>query len=201
VYRAVKAARAKQYVATDDLPVRSGPAADIIGRKCRILLVAINPSPRSTAANLPFASPSNAFWRLLFSSGLIPVPLGPAGARRLPEFGLGLTSVANRPTPMASEVSTRERREGAARVREIVSRVRPQVVALLGPTLAPLFLRPDERTGVGWKTTRIGTSRVFVLPNPSGRNRAYPGFRAKLVWYRRLARGNGSFERSAIHST
>jgi TDG/mug DNA glycosylase family protein len=150
--------------------------------------VAINPSPRSTAANLPFASPSNAFWRLLFASGLVPLPLGPAGARRLPEFGLGLTSVANRPTPMASEVSLRERRQGAVRVRAIVSRVKPQVVALLGPTLAPLFLRRDERTGAGWKATRIGTSRVFVLPNPSGRNRAYPGFRSKLVWYRRLAR-------------
>jgi double-stranded uracil-DNA glycosylase len=178
----------KKPFTTDDLPDRFGPAADIIASECRILLVAINPSPRSTAANLPFASPSNVFWRLLFASGLIPVPLRPADAGRLPEFGLGLTSVANRATPMASDVSIRERREGAVRVREIVSRVRPQVVALLGPTLAPLFLRPDERTGVGWKKTRIGTSRVFVLPNPSGRNRAYPGFRAKLVWYRRLAR-------------
>jgi TDG/mug DNA glycosylase family protein len=28
---------------------------------------------------------------------------------------------------------------------------------------------------------------VFVLPNPSGRNRAYPGFAAKLHWYRELA--------------
>jgi hypothetical protein len=31
-------------------------------------------------------------------------------------------------------------------------------------------------------------SVVFVLPNPSGRNAAYPGFRDKLVWFRRLAR-------------
>jgi hypothetical protein len=29
---------------------------------------------------------------------------------------------------------------------------------------------------------------VFVVPNPSGRNAAYPGFRDKLSWYRRLAR-------------
>jgi len=28
---------------------------------------------------------------------------------------------------------------------------------------------------------------VFVLPNPSGRNRAYPAFARKLIWYRALA--------------
>jgi double-stranded uracil-DNA glycosylase len=173
---------------TEDLSARTGPAADIIELDCRILLVAINPSPRSTAANLPFASPTNAFWRLLHASGLVSIPLGPADARRLPEFGLGLTSVVNRPTRMASEVTLAELREGSVRVREIAARVKPHMVALLGPTLAPLFLSADERTGVGWKKTPIGGSRVFVLPNPSGRNRAYPGFRSKLLWYERLAR-------------
>jgi double-stranded uracil-DNA glycosylase len=28
---------------------------------------------------------------------------------------------------------------------------------------------------------------VFVVPNPSGRNRAYPGFAAKLRWDKELA--------------
>jgi double-stranded uracil-DNA glycosylase len=105
----------------------------------------------------------------------------------MPEFGLGLTSVGNRPTRLASEVTIEELREGAKRVQEIVNRVRPLVIALLGPTLAPLFLPADERTGVGWKRTLIGGKPVFVLPNPSGRNRAYPGLQAKLVWYERLA--------------
>ena len=34
---------------------------------------------------------------------------------------------------------------------------------------------------------RIGGTELFVLPNPSGRNRAYPGFDRKLVWYEALA--------------
>jgi len=33
----------------------------------------------------------------------------------------------------------------------------------------------------------LSGAAVFVLPNPSGRNRAYPGFAAKLRWYRELA--------------
>jgi hypothetical protein len=29
---------------------------------------------------------------------------------------------------------------------------------------------------------------VFVVPNPSGRNAAFPRFQDKVVWFRRLAR-------------
>ena len=29
--------------------------------------------------------------------------------------------------------------------------------------------------------------RIICVPNPSGRNRAYPGFERKLLWYRALA--------------
>ena len=33
---------------------------------------------------------------------------------------------------------------------------------------------------------RLGESRVFVLPNPSGLNASFPGFASKLVWYQGL---------------
>lgn len=35
---------------------------------------------------------------------------------------------------------------------------------------------------------RAQDARVFLVPNTSGLNAAYPGFRDKLVGYRRLAR-------------
>jgi double-stranded uracil-DNA glycosylase len=170
------------------LAPRTGPAADILAPNLRLLFVAINPSPLSATALRPFASPTNAFWRLLFASGLTPLLITPDRARTLLDFGCGLTSVAERATRLASEVLHHERQSGAVRVREIIRRVNPEVVALLGPTIAPLFLDSHERTGVGWKTTRLENSDVFVLPNPSGRNRAYPGFQNKLIWYQELAR-------------
>lgn len=187
---------------THDLAARTGPASDILGPKLRMLLVAINPSPRSAEERLPFASPTNAFWKLLYISGLISIPLGPKDAFRLPDFGIGLTSLSNRPTRLAEEVSPRERHLGAGRVLKIATRIGPEVVVLLGPTLAPLFLEPFERVGVGWKQGRVGPSRVYVLPNPSGRNRAYPGFSAKLRWYRALALAIGLPKtRSRTHSS
>ena len=172
---------------SEGLALRTGAAADILAPNLRLLFVAINPSPLSAATRRPFSSPTNAFWRLLFVSGLTPVLITPDQSRTLLEFGCGLISLAERATRLASEVFHHERKDGAVRVREIIRRVKPEVVALLGPTIAPLFLDSHERTGVGWKTTRLEASDVFVLPNPSGRNRAYPGFQHKLIWYQELA--------------
>jgi len=166
---------------------RTGASGDILSPGLRLLLVAINPSLKSETLGRPFSSPTNSFWRLLHASGLTPVLIAPDNARLLLEFGIGLTSVAGRATRLASEVTTVERIVGAERVRELVCRVQPQVVGLLGATLGPLFLDGSERKGVGWKRMRISGSAVYVLPNPSGRNRSYPGFSTKLRWYRDLA--------------
>jgi double-stranded uracil-DNA glycosylase len=40
--------------------------------------------------------------------------------------------------------------------------------------------------GPGAKEHRIGNARVFVVPNPSGLNASFPGFRHKLVWFEAL---------------
>ena len=41
-------------------------------------------------------------------------------------------------------------------------------------------------TGAGAKPELIHGARVFVLPNPSGLNASFPGFKHKLVWFERL---------------
>jgi TDG/mug DNA glycosylase family protein len=40
--------------------------------------------------------------------------------------------------------------------------------------------------GLGDQQRRIGQTRLFVVPNPSGLNASYPGFAHKLVWFRKL---------------
>lgn len=106
---------------------------------------------------------------------------------RLLDSGLGLVSTVSRPTPSAAALSLAERRAGAARVRSVVERYEPQVVALLGLTLYPLFFPTGRSRGPGLTSERLHGAEIYVLPNPSGRNRAYPGFQPKLVWYRGLA--------------
>ena len=64
----------------------------------RILFVGINPSLRSAATGHHFAGYSNRFWRLLFESKLLSEPLTYQDDWRLPDWGLGLTNIIQRPS-------------------------------------------------------------------------------------------------------
>jgi TDG/mug DNA glycosylase family protein len=69
-----------------------------------------------------------------------------------------------------------------------IAALRPDVVAIVGISLCPLVFPGGRERGPGAKRARLAGARVFVLPNPSGLNAAYPGFEAKRVWFDRLRR-------------
>jgi TDG/mug DNA glycosylase family protein len=166
--------------------VRMNAAGNIVAADLRVLFVAINPPPSASEGG-PFSSPTNAFWPLLHASGLTTRLFAPLEVERLLEEKLGLVSMVARPTKAASELHPKELREGALRLATIVQQWRPRTIALLGLTLRP-FVFPDEvEPGPGLKRQLFCGARVFVLPNPSGRNRAFPGMAGKLPWYRALA--------------
>ena len=163
------------------------PMGAILGPGLRAVFIAINPSSRSARIGYSFSSPGNPFWRLLHESGLTPVRLAPSDEHQLLDHGLGLVSTVARATPAAASLSRAELREGAALVRGQLAQHRPSVVVLLGLTLYPVFVPAGRGRGPGLMPDRVGDAELFVLPNPSGRNRAYPGFAPKLVWYQALA--------------
>jgi TDG/mug DNA glycosylase family protein len=160
---------------------------DRIGPRPRILFVGINPSLTSAEVGHHFAGPGNPFWRLLAAAGLVPEGFGFAADRGVPGLGLGLTNIEARPTRAAAELTPAEYAQGRRRLARKIARARPAVVAFAGVTVYRRFFGPRAAGGSGPKPERIGSARVFVVPNPSGRNAAYPGFDDKLVWYRRLA--------------
>jgi TDG/mug DNA glycosylase family protein len=153
--------------------------ADRLGPRPRILFVGINPSLRSAEVGHHFASPGNPFWRLLYAARLIPSAFTYQDDARLPSCGLALTNIVSRPTRAAA---------GRARLARLIERVKPRTVAFVGVTVYRAFFGPSGSPGPGAKPERIGRARVFVLPNPSGLNASYPGFRDKLIWFERLRR-------------
>jgi TDG/mug DNA glycosylase family protein len=150
--------------------------------------VGINPSLRSAEVGHHFAGPGNPFWRLLRAAGFVPEPLTYADDARLVEWGLALTNIVPRATREASELAPAEYARGRVALARLIARVQPRVVAFVGNTGYRAFFGPGASGGAGPKPERIGKARVFVVPNPSGRNAAYPGFADKLVWFRLLRR-------------
>jgi TDG/mug DNA glycosylase family protein len=148
------------------------PLRDRIRLPVRLLLVGINPGIRSSQVGHHFAGPSNRFWKLLYESRLVPEPIGFADDDRLPEWGIGITNLIPRPTPGIDTLRPEEYVAGAKMLRRKIRRLKPEVVAFIGVTLfrSVFGRRPGQPITLGVQEERLEGARVFVLPNPSGRN-------------------------------
>jgi double-stranded uracil-DNA glycosylase len=154
-----------------------------------VLFVGINPGIRSSATGHHFAGYSNRFWKLLYESRLVPEPIGYKDDRRLPEWGFGITNLVPRPTPGIDTLRSEEYVAGVSSLRRKIRRVKPDVVAFVGVTLFRVMFnrRSGEPVVLGLQAERLEGARVFVLPNPSGRNANF-SYREMLAAYRALRR-------------
>ena len=142
---------------------------DVLDDGLRVLFCGINPGLWSAATGHHFARPGNRFWPALHASGFTPRQLSPAEQALLPSLGLGLTNVVPRASARADEIGAEELRDGGRVLREKVARHRPAWLAVLGVT-AYRSAFGDRQAQVGPQETTLGTTRVWVLPNPSGLN-------------------------------
>src|SRR5436190_6390451 len=138
----------------------------------RVLLVGINPGVRSATVGHHFAGYSNRFWKLLYESGLVTEPIGAEDDVRLAEWGFGVTNLIPRCTPGIDTLAADEYVAGARVLRRKIRRWKPEVVALVGVTLFRVLFdrRGSAPVTLGLQLERLEGARVFVLPNPSGRN-------------------------------
>ena len=155
----------------------------------RVLFVGINPGMRSALTGHHFAGYSNRFWKLLYESGLVPEPITYEDDVRLPDWGFGITNLVARATPGIDTLRPEEYVLGARRLRAKVRRWRPQIVALVGVTLARVLLahKPSQPIALGFQQESVEGARVFVLPNPSGRNANF-SYAEMLAAFRSLHR-------------
>lgn len=169
------------------------PLRDYLKPGLRVLFVGINPGLRSAELGHHFAGHSNRFWRLLYESGLVNIPLTYQDDWRLPEWRLGLTNIISRPSAGIDALEPREYVDGGKRLLATIHRYRPKVVALLGVTIYRRVF-PEAATSavyLGIQRKALAGIRVFVLPNPSGRNAHY-SYHAMLRAFRTLRKEAGS---------
>jgi double-stranded uracil-DNA glycosylase len=152
-----------------------GRLPDIAAPGLRVLFVGINPGLRSAALGHHFAGRSNRFWTLLHESGLVQERLTFEEDRRLLEWGYGLTNLVARPTAGLDDLAPVELGRGRRSLATKVRRLHPRIVALVGLTVARVVCEAGARGAVvvGEAADRFAGARVFVLPNPSGRNAHY----------------------------
>jgi TDG/mug DNA glycosylase family protein len=155
---------------------KRAPVPDIIAPGLDVLFVGINPGLASARAGHHFANPVNPFWRLLHESGLTPERLTPDRGRELLRLGLGITNLVARATPGSSDLTRRDFEEGRSVLARKIRRYRPRAVIFVGLTAYAAFARGRKARApipCGKTLEEIAGARVFVVPNPSGRNAHY----------------------------
>lgn len=154
-----------------------------------VLFVGINPGLRSAQTGHHFAGYSNRFWRLLHESKLVSEPLTYREDRRLPEWRLGLTNIIGRCTTGIGVLDPDEYRQGVASLKRKIRRYQPHIVAFLGVTIFRMLFSPKEQLNspldLGATTMQLAGARIFLLPNPSGRNAHY-SYRQMLTVFQAL---------------
>ena len=145
---------------------------DVVGPDLAVLFCGINPGRMSGALGQHFARPGNRFWKVLHAAGFTERVLTPAEQRLLLDYRLGVTNLVDRTTAMAAEISEAELTDGARRLADKVERWKPGWVAVLGVlAYRRAFGRPTAT--IGPQEERIGSTGIWVLPNPSGLQARY----------------------------
>lgn len=137
-----------------------------------MIFCGINPGMTAAAQGHHFAGSGNRFWRTLHLAGFTPEQVQPENDRTLLRYQCGLTAVVERPTASADQLSLHEFSAAAAGFEQKIARHAPRFVAFLGKA-AYCALSGQREVAWGLQAKTFGNAAVWVLPNPSGRNRAF----------------------------
>ncbi|HEV7241200.1 MAG TPA: G/U mismatch-specific DNA glycosylase [Thermoanaerobaculia bacterium] len=145
---------------------------DVIAPNLDVLFCGINPGLYTAAVQQHFGRPGNRFWPTLHRAGFTPRLFHPSEQRDLLTLGYGITNVVARATAAADELTREELIEGARILTRKVKRHKPRYLAVVGiGAYRTAFERPKAKLGL--QEERIGETKVWVLPNPSGLNANY----------------------------
>ncbi|KAK7710193.1 uracil DNA N-glycosylase Thp1 [Diaporthe eres] len=112
------------------------PLPDALAPNLLALFCGLNPGVRTAQTGHAYNHPSNLFWKLMYSSGVLPVRCSAEEDRTLPaRFRLGLTNIVSRPSRNGAELSKAEMDAGVGDLEAKVRRWRPEAVVVVGKSI------------------------------------------------------------------
>src|SRR5579862_4691452 len=156
---------------------------DYLRRGMKLIVVGCNPGDRSARVGHYYAGRSNAFWPLLYESGVLPEQLSCKDDKRVIEFGMGLTDLVKRSTRTMEEIAREEYAEGRIVLAQKLEEFTPRVIAFNGKNVYEKFAQ--RKCKLGLQKEKLYGAQVFVLPSSSGLNAMEKG--VKMRYFRQLA--------------
>jgi TDG/mug DNA glycosylase family protein len=152
---------------------------DVLAPGLHVVFCGTAPSKRSAAARAYYAHPSNRFWRTLAEVGLTPRRFQPGEYRQLLALSIGLTDLCKVHAGNDDELPGDA--FDLAGLHMKMRAYQPAWIAFTSKTAGSAAL--GRAVTYGEQPERIGVSRCFVLPSPSGQAaRCWDG-----AWWRAIA--------------
>jgi len=145
---------------------------DLIAPGLKVLICGINPSLAAGATGFHFGGTANRLWATLHLAGFTDRRLHPSETDELLARGIGITNIVNRATARADEIHDDEIRAGVSRLTALVDQYRPAWLAFLGLGAYRVAFG-EKKAPAGRRPEKLGTTGVWLLPNPSGLNAHY----------------------------
>ena len=154
------------------MSVKAAVLPDALAPDLRIVFCGTGAGRRSAERRAYYAGPGNRFWWILAQAGLTDRQLEPAEYRDVLMYGLGLTDIAK--AHVGSDADLDPGHVDVDDLRNRISTCAPRLLAFTSKRAAALYF--GRRTGLidyGEQPERLGQTRLFVLPSPSGSARRY----------------------------
>lgn len=142
---------------------------DVLRPGLRLVFCGTAAGKRSAQEGAYYAHPGNMFWRALFQAGLTPRLLLPQEFPLLPEFGIGLTDLAKR--HVGNDDALPKDAFDVPALLAKIERYAPALLAFTSKHGARAVLGNDITYGL--QDRAFGSTKVFVLPSPSGQARGH----------------------------
>ena len=158
--------------------------SDVLGPGLSVVFCGLNPALIAVRDGHNFSSPSNRFWRVLHLSGFTSRLLRADEERELLEYGCGITAAVSRATKSAGELRLDDYKRAAPLLEAKITKFAPANLAFLGKAA---FAAISARADCDWgrQSEVFAGANTWVLPNPSGLNRAF-GLDRLTAYYRDL---------------
>lgn len=145
---------------------------DILAPDLAVVFCGVNPGATAAAAGHNFVSRSNRFWPAIHLAGFTPQLLAAQDELRLLDYGCGLTAAVGRPTRGVADLSRAELAAAAGPLQQKLEPYAPRTLAFLGKAA---YAAIAGRSDLSWgpQAEPFAGAAVWLLPNPSGLNRAF----------------------------
>jgi double-stranded uracil-DNA glycosylase len=143
---------------------------DVLAPELDIVFCGTAAGTASALQRAYYAGPGNSFWPTLYGVGLTPRQLLPREYGDILQWKLGLTDLAKQ--VFGGDRVLAKNHFDTGRLYRLVEEFRPGVVAFTSKRAAGEFLG-RAAVGYGLQKEVVASSRLFVLPSPSGAARGH----------------------------